>query len=218
MVSEAGEVVGRRRVVHSVEGVVELLAWVREQCGGKWAGVAVATETPHGAVVEAFLAVGAGVWSINPKQLERFRDRASAAVTKNDPRDAWVAATALRTDRHCYTRVEESTELVVELRELGRLRERLGEQLRRVSQQLRARLFEVWPELLELSAGADEPWLWSLLEKTPSPMVGPAAVPPGASDTAASAPDPSTARRNPAPAAPTRGRPGRRGSPRRDSL
>jgi transposase len=172
MLSAGGEVLGQRRVPHSGEGIVELLAWVRERCAGEWAGVAVATESPHGAVVEAFLAAGAAVWAINPKQLERFRDRTSAAGAKDDRRDAWVAATALRTDRHCYRQVEESTELVVELRELGRLRERLGEQLRRASQQLRARLFEIWPELLELCPGADEPWLWALLEKAPSPSEG----------------------------------------------
>jgi transposase len=172
MLSAGGEVLGQRRVPHSGEGIVELLAWVWERCAGEWAGVAVATESPHGAVVEAFLAAGAAVWAINPKQLERFRDRTSAAGAKDDRRDAWVAAAALRTDRHCYTQVEESTELVVELRELGRLRERLSEQRRRASQQLRARLFEVWPELLELCPGADELWLWALLEKAPSPSEG----------------------------------------------
>jgi hypothetical protein len=39
----------------------------------------------------------------------------------------------------------------------------------RLTNQLEERLAEVWPELLRLSPGADEPWLWSLLQRTPSP-------------------------------------------------
>jgi hypothetical protein len=36
------------------------------------------------------------VFSINPKQLDRFRDRHTAAGAKDDSRDAYVAAVAAR--------------------------------------------------------------------------------------------------------------------------
>jgi hypothetical protein len=39
-------------------------------------------------VVEALLEDGLAVLSINPKQLDRFRDRYTVAGTKDDSRDA----------------------------------------------------------------------------------------------------------------------------------
>lgn len=164
-----GNRAGQRRVTHSGAGLRELIEWVRELCGGSLGGVAVATETPRGALVQAFLGAGAAVFALNPKQLDRFRDRHSASGAKDDGRDAFVLADALRNDRHAFQRVEAETEMVAELRELGRLRDRLVEQLGRLSNQLRARLAEVWPELLDLSPGADEPWIWALLTKAPTP-------------------------------------------------
>ena len=50
--------------------------------------VGVAIETPRGPVVESLLALGLAVHSINPKQLDRFRDRYSPAGAKDDRRDA----------------------------------------------------------------------------------------------------------------------------------
>jgi hypothetical protein len=53
--------------------------------------VAVAIKTPHGPIVEALMDRGITVFAINPKypkQLHRFRDRFSAAGTKDDRRDA----------------------------------------------------------------------------------------------------------------------------------
>jgi hypothetical protein len=44
--------------------------------------------------------------SINPKQLDRFRDRFTVAGAKDDGRDAFVLAGSLRTDRRSYQRVE----------------------------------------------------------------------------------------------------------------
>jgi hypothetical protein len=45
------------------------------------------------------------VHSINPKQLDRLRDRFSVAGAKDDRRDAYVAADGLRTDRHLFRRL-----------------------------------------------------------------------------------------------------------------
>ena len=46
------------------------------------------------------------VFSINPKQVDRFRDRYTVAGAKDDSRDARVLASALRTDRQSFKRVE----------------------------------------------------------------------------------------------------------------
>jgi hypothetical protein len=47
----------------------------------------LAIEVPRGPLVEAFLERNFPVFSINPKQLDRFRDRYSSAGAKDDRRD-----------------------------------------------------------------------------------------------------------------------------------
>jgi len=48
----------------------------------------VAIEVPHGPVVDALIDRGFVVYAINPKQLDRLRDRFSVAGAKDDRRDA----------------------------------------------------------------------------------------------------------------------------------
>ena len=57
--------------------------------------IAIAIEVNHGAVVEALLTKGLRVYSINPKLLDRLRDRFSPAGAKDDRRDAFVLASCV---------------------------------------------------------------------------------------------------------------------------
>jgi transposase len=126
--------------------------------------VAVAIEVPRGPVVDTLLARGMHVFAVNPKQLDRFRDRHTVAGAKDDRRDAWVLADALRTDQSSFRRVHGDEPLIIELRELSRLDEELQQQLRRLSNRLRAQLQGVYPDMLGLCPAADEPWFWTLLD------------------------------------------------------
>ena len=67
--------------------------------------IGVAIEMTQGPVVEALLERGFCVYGINPKQLDRFRDRFTVAGAKDDRRDAHVLADSLRTDRHAFRRL-----------------------------------------------------------------------------------------------------------------
>ena len=80
--------------------------WLLSFAAGKAEQVGVAIETPRGPVVESLMERGFAVHAINPKQLDRFRDRISPAGAKDDRRDARVLASALRTDPHCLRRLE----------------------------------------------------------------------------------------------------------------
>jgi hypothetical protein len=65
-------------VAHSGAG----LAALRERLQARGVSperIAVAIEVPRGALVEALLAHGCHVYAINPKQLDRFRDRHTVA-------------------------------------------------------------------------------------------------------------------------------------------
>lgn len=48
----------------------------------------MAIEVPHGPIVETLLERGFRVYVVNPKQLDRFRDRFTVAGAKDDRRDA----------------------------------------------------------------------------------------------------------------------------------
>lgn len=125
--------------------------------------IAVAIEVPRGPVVETLLERGFHVYAINPKQLDRFRDRHTVAGAKDDRRDAWVLADALRTDQPSFRRLHGDDPLIVELRELSRLDDDLREELSRLSNRLREQLQRCRPDLLTLCPAADEPWFWALL-------------------------------------------------------
>ena len=79
-----------------------MAAWILEVTGAAPEAVLVAIEVPHGPVVESLTERGFRVHAINPKQLDRFRDRFSPAGAKDDSRDAEVLGDALRTDPRCF--------------------------------------------------------------------------------------------------------------------
>ena len=112
----AGEVVAERAFEQSGQGLSEMADWLLSVTGGEAAAVGVAIEVPRGPVVESLMERGFVVHSINPKQLDRFRDRISPAGAKDDRRDARVLASALRTDAHCLRRLEPTDPEIVALR------------------------------------------------------------------------------------------------------
>src|SRR6266850_3924815 len=130
-----GRRVGQHEFAHGGAGLAELCDWLLAKTQAAPGQIAVAIETPHGPVVEMLLEHGFVVFSINPKQLDRFRDRYTVAGAKDDSRDAYVAADSLRTDQHCFRRIAADHPDVVRLRELSRTEESLGEDFRRVVNQ-----------------------------------------------------------------------------------
>jgi transposase len=164
-----GHRVGERAVAHSGQELTAFVAWLHEVAGPSLARVAVGLETPHGGPVALCLEHGAAVFAINPKQLERFRERASAAGAKDDRRDAFVAAAALRTDRAAFHRLAPEAAALVQVRELSRVSDELREEAARLSNRLRAQLERYFPQVLAVVPGADEPWLWALLTLAPTP-------------------------------------------------
>lgn len=155
-------------VAHSGPGLTALIAALRKS-GGEPARIAAAIEAPRGAVVDTLLEQGVHVYTLNPKQVDRFRDRHTVAGAKDDRRDAFVLAEALRTDRGVFLRLQPDDPRIVQLRELSRLAEDLTQEHGRLTKRLRAQLLRVWPAVLTLCPAADEPWLWTLLERAPTP-------------------------------------------------
>jgi transposase len=132
----------------------------------------VAIEVPHGVVVETLMERGFPVYSINPKQLDRFRDRFFPAGAKDDSRDALVLADSLRTDRHCFRRLNIRLPQVVELREWSRMMQELRREQVSLSNRLREQLRRYYVQLLEITRDVDQDWFLDLWELAPTPAVG----------------------------------------------
>src|SRR5262245_22606160 len=116
---------GSARFAHGGTGFTEMIAWLLKASGGEPGEIHVAIETPHGPIVEALLERGFVVYSINPKQLDRFRDRFTVTGAKDDGRDADVLADSLRTDMRAFRKLSVADPIIVELREWSRIDEEL---------------------------------------------------------------------------------------------
>jgi transposase len=162
------KILGRKSFLNSTEGLTALIDWLFELAEGNSATIAVAIERPDGLVVEALLDRDIAVFTLNPKQLDRFRDRFSAAGAKDDRRDALVLADSLRTDRRAYRRVTQDPADIVMLRGLVREDDTLRIDETALSNRLRDYLGRYYPQFLELATDRIEPWLWALWELAPT--------------------------------------------------
>ena len=129
----------------------------------------VAIEIPHGPVVDSLLDRGFQVCSINPRLLDRFRDRFSPAGAKDDRRDARVLADGVRTDPHCLRPLRALDPAVVELREWSRMVEELTRERTRLVNRLRDQLWRYYPQFFDLGAELSADWTLALRKLAPSP-------------------------------------------------
>lgn len=165
-----GRELGKRRFAHSGEGLAQLADWAIDKSGGAAGEIRVAIEVPHGPVVESLMERGLRVFSINPKQVDRFRDRFSPAGAKDDSRDTEVLSDALRTDPKAFRELEPSPAQIVELREWSRMWDELRDDHTRLANQLRDQLWRYYPQALELAGGAiGADWFLELLALAPTP-------------------------------------------------
>ena len=134
---------------HGGVGLAEMADWIAARSGGSASDIPVAIEVPHGPVVESLMDRGFAVYAINPKQLDRFRDRFSPAGAKDDSLDARVLADALRTDLHHFRRIDPVDPIVIELRAWSRIAEELTRDRVRLSNRVREQLWRYYPQILE---------------------------------------------------------------------
>jgi transposase len=171
VVNRTGKVVGELAFEHSGAGLTEFIRSLDKLTGDMVDRVAIAAETPRGLVVECVLERRYSVFSINPKQLDRFRDRHTVAGAKDDRRDAFVLADSLRTDLPLFRRLQRESADIIRLRELSRLEDDLTQDHNRLINQLREQLHRYFPQLLQLSSAAEDSWLWDLIQMAPAPTM-----------------------------------------------
>jgi transposase len=169
LLDASGRLVEERPVAHTIEAVNAWLTALLERTGAAPSTMAVAIETPRGILVDTLVERGFAVFAINPKQLDRFRDRFTTAGAKDDRRDAHVLGDALRTDPQAFRRVQLDDPLILELRELSRAEDEWQRDLTRFTNRIREQVARIAPALLTRCPAADEAWFWALLEVTATP-------------------------------------------------
>jgi transposase len=168
-IDASGRQVFERRFEQDVKGVEELSSWIlqREVDPSR---VGIAIELKRGFVIAALVERGFVVMTINPKQLDRFRDRFCVSGAKDDRRDARALGDGLRTDPRAFRLVEKEHPLVVQLRQAVRCHEELTADEKATANRLRDQLIRYYPAAAELADGDyARPWFLELLRRVPSP-------------------------------------------------
>ena len=165
VVDMKGKVCAQRSFKHCGMGLTEMVDWIVRTTQSSPHKVGVAIETPRGPVVESLMGREFMVYSINPKQLDRYRDRFSLAGAKDDRLDARVLAETVRLDRNHLRRLDAQMPEVVMLRDCSRLHGQLTADKLRLTNQMRNILWRYYPQFLEISSGPSRLWvleLWML--------------------------------------------------------
>lgn len=111
-----------------------------------WAAI----ERPDGRVVDFLLDHGVVGSPVNPKALDRARDRFRTSQSKSDPFDAHGLAAFLRTDQAHLSPLQPSSDAAQELKLLTRDSARLVREQTRLVNQLTVTLKEYYPRALEM--------------------------------------------------------------------
>ena len=171
-VDEEGHKTFECEVKHEGKAIGDFIEQLLKRVDGRVERVAVAIEAPHGSIVEALMERGVAAFFLNPKQLDRFRDRHSISGAKSDRLDAFVLATSLRTDLPLYRRIAFGEAELVELRELHRVHEALTADRTALGARLWAQLQRYYPQMLALGSPVEDGWICALLEMAPTPAQG----------------------------------------------
>jgi transposase len=165
---ERGVKVLSRGVAHTVDGLTEWGRWLDEQRAAGhelWAAI----ERPEGRIVDFLLDHGVLVFAINPKALDRARDRFRVSGAKSDPFDAHVLAAFLRTDHGHLTPLQPSSAAAQELKGLTRDYARQVRQQTRLLNQLTATLKGYYPRALEVCEDLTAGWAQAFVRDFPTP-------------------------------------------------
>jgi transposase len=168
ILDQQGTIAGERSFPHGGAGLAELGDWLLSIAGAADT-VAVAIEVPHGPVVDSLIDRGFAAYTINPKQLDRLRDRFSVAGAKDDRRDGYTLADGVRTDRRLFRRLHVADPRLVELRAWSRLSEELTGERVRLSNRVHHELWRYYPQIAKLTDDLAAAWFLELWTLAPTP-------------------------------------------------
>ena len=165
---EEGKKVKEMKVQESPEGLAEIGRWLDER---KAEGIELwaAIEKPAGRIVDFLLDHGVEVYPVNPKAVDRVRDRYRMSGSKSDAFDAYVLAQFLRTDHAHLRALRPSSEKAQELKLLSRDQRRVGHHKTRLLNQLTTTLKEYYVRPLEVFEDLETEIALDFLQQYPTP-------------------------------------------------
>jgi transposase len=166
--NDNAETLANFRIQHSLDGVERLKNRLVKFASNPDC-VLVAIECHHSLLIYALLEAGYAVYPINPKAMDRYRDRYRMSSSKSDPQDAMVLANILRTDLHLYKPLPKETAADARLRELTRAHKSLRQQKVKLTNQLTTQLKTYYPVVLNLFSKLDQEITLAFLEHYPTP-------------------------------------------------
>ncbi len=174
--NEQGGQLAAKRVNHGVEGLASLHGLIGEFAESP-DEVFVGIETDRGLLVSSLVAAGYQVIAVNPRAVDRYRDRHSLSGAKSDAADAMVLAEMIRTDRHHHRRVAGDSEEVGGLKMVARAHQNLIWARTRHVLQLRNVLLEYYPAIVAAAEGKvgsrDALRCWPQLRSQPTGLASP---------------------------------------------
>ena len=167
-----GAVLATARVADGVDGIARLHALLSGHADVP-AEVIVGIEVDRGLLVDSLVAAGYEVFAINPKSVDRYRDRHSLSGAKSDAGDAKVLADLVRTDRHNHRPVAGDTDLAEAVKLTARAHQSLIWARQRQVNALRSAMREYYPGALT-AFGTDlaDRDAVAVLAKAPTPELG----------------------------------------------
>ena len=165
---DTGETLDNFKIQHSHAGVEKLKSRLAKFASAP-ESILVAIESHHGLLIYALLEAGYVVYPINPKAVDRYRDRYRMSSSKSDPMDAMVLANILRTDVHLYKPLPAEVVADARLKELTRAHKSLVQQKVKLVNQLTVQLKDYYPVILRLFFDVDQEITLAFLERYPVP-------------------------------------------------
>jgi transposase len=160
-------IVAELRVPNGASGLGALLKEIDQRQPDK-TQVVVAVERPDGPFVSGLLDAGYTIYPINPKAMERYRERFALGGTKTDLVDARCLAGLLRTDRDAYRPIKADSPLTRELRMVTRDLSELEKTQTMMAHQLRAALYASFPAALACFSDLTAPSTLGFLKRFPT--------------------------------------------------
>ena len=164
-----GKKVVEMKVLQQPQAMSEFGAWLHQRKAEEielWAAI----EKPHGRIVDFLLDHGVVVYPVNPKALDRARDRFRMSQSKSDSFDAYVLAEFLRTDHAHLRALEPNSVQAQELKMLSRDHQRLMRQKTRLLNQIGITLKEYYPRPLEVFGDLESTIARDFLKAYPTPQ------------------------------------------------
>ncbi len=166
IIDDGGDELCQERLPHTVAGLAKLCDLLRGHADE--GAVRVGLERGDGPLVDTLLDAQMVVYTINPKQIDRFRAFVQPSGAKDDCLDAYTGAQAMRTHLARFRQVKPPDSLTRRLRDEVLLRSEVVRETVRLKHRATEQLQRYYLQFVRLGSCAST-WRIALWELVPTP-------------------------------------------------